>query len=155
MPVNKIKELEKYKSKVAVLEKEIATAQKSKLASLHKEVGFESTDALIAALKGLSQKTSRKRAKRTRLTPAIKKNIVSAIKGGLKGAEAAKKYGVSIPTIQNIKREFGLVKTRKAKKAAKKKASKPVQKKKRVVKTAKKVAANKVAKKAPRKKAKK
>ena len=124
MAINKLQELERYKSKVATLEKEIAAEQKAKLASLYKEVGFESTSALIAALKGLSKNASTKRSKRARLTPAIKQIIANALKAGLKGVDAAKKYSVSIPTIQNIKNEFGLVKSRKTKRVAKKAAKK-------------------------------
>ena len=155
MAINKLKELENYKSKVAALEKEIAAERTSKLAFLHKEVGLESTDALIAALKDLSKKAS-KRSKRARLTPVIKQKIANAIKAGLKGVDAAKKFSVSIPTIQNIKNEFELVKSRKVKepkkRAAKKVATKAAQK------TAKKVvkkAAKKTTKKAAKKKAKK
>ena len=159
MAITKLKELENYKSKVAALEKEIATERTARFSSLHKEVGLESTEALIAALKGLSKKAS-KRSKRARLNPAIKQKIANAIKAGLKGVDAAKKFSVSIPTIQNIKNEFELVKSRKVKKpkkrVAKKVATKAAKKvAKKATKKATKKVAKKVAKKAAKKKAKK
>ena len=122
MITDKIKELEQLRNQAAALEKRIEEEKAAKLASMHAEVGLESTEALISALRGLAKKPRRakqppKRRKRVRLTPAQKENIAKEIKGGLKGTEAAKKFGVSLPTIQKIKKDFGLVKSR-AKKSA-------------------------------------
>ena len=134
MPSNKLKELAAYKAKVAALEKAIAAEQAKKLANLHKEVGFESTEALITALKGLKTKKAprravKRRAKRTRITDTIKAEVGKAVKAGMKGAEIARQHGISIPSIQNIKNELGLVKKRTPKKAAKKAAKKAPAKK--------------------------
>ena len=93
---------------------------------MHEDVGLESTEALIDALQGLAKAPQKKRnsikapakkRKRVRLTPAQKEKIAMAIKGGLKGTEASRKFGVSLPTVQKIKKDFGLVKSR-AKKSA-------------------------------------
>lgn len=133
MSNKKLKELAAYKAKIAALEKEIAAEQKKKLAGLHKEVGLESTQALIEALQGLkrapAKKSGKRRAKRTRITDAIKTEVGKAVKAGKKGAEIAGQFGISIPSIQNIKNELGLVKKRKAKKAAKKAPKKKAAKK--------------------------
>ena len=99
------------------MEKEIKEERAAKLPSLHKEVGLESTEALINALRGLPKQVPKKK-KRIRLTPAQKEKIAKAIKAGLKGTEASRKFGVSLPTVQKIKKDFGLVKPR-AKKTAK------------------------------------
>lgn len=123
MPSKKLKELAAYKAKIAALEKEIAAEQTKKLANLHKEVDLESTEALIAALKGLKKaprKVTKGRAKRTRITDAIKAEVGKAVKAGTKGAEIAREFGISIPSIQNIKNELGLVKKRGQKKVTKK-----------------------------------
>jgi len=56
---------------------------------------------------------AKKRAKRTRLTPELKERIVAALKAGGKGAAVASKFGVSVPTVHNIKKAAGLTKTRK------------------------------------------
>ena len=136
MPSDKLKEIAAYKAKIAALEKAVAAEQNKKLTGLHKEVGLESTAALIAALKGLSKPAPRGnaiakasgRASRTRITSAIKAGVGKAVKAGKKGSEIANQFGISIPSIQNIKKELGLVKTRSAKKPAKKKAKKAAKK---------------------------
>mgnify|MGYP003113844994 CR=1 FL=1 len=131
MSSNKLKELAAYKAKIVALEKEIAAEQTKKLANLHKEVGLESTADLIAALKGLTKaprKVTKRRAKRTRITDSLKAEVGKAVKAGKKGAEIARQFGISIPSIQNIKNELGLVKKRGQKKAVKK-ATKKVAKK--------------------------
>lgn len=138
MPNNKIKEIAAYQAKIAALEKSIAIEQKQKLTSLHNEVGFKSTEDLIDALRGLKKapgkvrtKAARK-GKRTRITSEIKAEVASAVEAGMKGAEIAAKLGISIPSIQNIKKELGLVKKRGAIAATKKvvkKAAKKITKK--------------------------
>ena len=116
MITDKIKELEQLRNQAAALEQSIEEEKAAKLASMHEEVGLESTEALINALRGLAKQPPKKR-KRIRLTAAQKRNIANAIKGGLKGTEASRKFGVSLPTIQKIKKDFGLVKSRAKKKA--------------------------------------
>ena len=133
MPSNKLKEIASYKAKIAALEKEVAAEQKKKLTNLHKEVGLESTAALIAALKGLGKApraTAKRKGTRARITAAMKTEVGKAVKAGKKGAEIARQFGISIPSIQNIKTELGLVKKRGAKKVAKKKVAKKAAKKK-------------------------
>lgn len=133
MPSNKLKEIAAYKAKIAALEKAVAADQLKKLSGLHKEVGLASTADLIAALQGL-KKSSRKSApkrkgKRARITAAIKAEVGKAVKAGKKGAEIASQFSISIPSIQNIKTELGLVKKRGVKKVIKKKVAKKVAKK--------------------------
>jgi hypothetical protein len=54
-------------------------------------------------------KKSSRRRKRTTITPQLRDDIIAAVKGGSTGAATAKKFGVSVPTIQNIKKAAGLV----------------------------------------------
>jgi len=126
----RIKEIELYKSKIAGLEKKIMAEQK-KLSSLHTKLGYSSRAELIKALMALgpsgrsTSKVSQKgrkaskstggkgRRKRTTITPKLKASIVKALKAGGKGITVAKDFGVSVPTIQNIKTEAGLIKKRK------------------------------------------
>lgn len=49
----------------------------------------------------------------------MKTEVGRAVEAGKKGAEIARRFGISIPSIQNIKTELGLVKKCKAKKTAK------------------------------------
>ncbi|MBL4574537.1 MAG: hypothetical protein JKY51_00365 [Opitutaceae bacterium] len=126
-----IKEIARYKSKIASLEKKIEAEQK-KLISLHTKLGYSSRAGLIKALmdlgpsgkaspkaakksgKKISKSTSSSgRKKRTTITPALRASIVKALKSGEKGLKVAKDFAVSIPTIQNIKIAAGLIKKRK------------------------------------------
>jgi hypothetical protein len=151
MPSNKLKEIAALKAEIAELEKAVAAEQKQKLANLHTEAGFESTEALIAALKGLKaprKVTASGRKSRAKITDALKAEVGKAVEAGQKGMEIARKFGISIPSIQNIKAELGLVKKRSAATVATKSAPK-------VAKKAAKKAVKKVAKKAAKKAAKK
>lgn len=54
-------------------------------------------------------KKSGRRRKRTTITPQLRNDIIAEIKGGATGAAVAKKFGVSVPTVQNIKKAAGLI----------------------------------------------
>lgn len=121
-----IKELEAARAKVAELENSLAKERMQKLAGLHREYGFDSLDSFIKALKrsGDSPRRGRaakpaavaggkkKRSKRARITPEVKEKVKAAVSAGKTGAEIAKEFGISVPSVQNIKKEFGLVKSR-------------------------------------------
>jgi hypothetical protein len=126
----KLQELAKAKAKVAKLEQALASEREGKLRNLHTDVGFESREELIAALRGLGgaraggAKRGRKpgrppgrtksgRKKRAKITPELRDQIIAAVKGGATGQAVADKYGVSLPTVQNIKNAAGLTKKRK------------------------------------------
>lgn len=123
-----IKELEAARAKVAELENSLAKERKQKLAGLPKEYGFDSIDEFVKALRSASGGARRgrkpkaaaasgggggkKRSKRARITPEMKEKVKSAVNAGKTGAEIAKELGISVPSVQNIKKEFGLVKSR-------------------------------------------
>ena len=133
-----LKEIKATKAKLAALEKKAEAETKKRIVNLHKEAGFDTREDLIAALQSLGgtarrgrkprkaakkaaapkakkapAKGAKKRAKRTAITPQLRKSIVDALKAGGKGGEVAKKFGVSVPTIHNIKKAAGLTKARK------------------------------------------
>ncbi|MDE0768684.1 MAG: hypothetical protein OSB19_09855, partial [Opitutaceae bacterium] len=58
-------------------------------------------------------KGSTGRAKRTLITAELRQGIIDALKAGGKGNAVAAKFGVSVPTLHNIKKAAGLTKTRK------------------------------------------
>ncbi len=135
MPSKRIKELAAQKAKI---EQAIAAERDAQLANLHEELGYESRNALIAALSGVgasapakkaagkrgrkkrvaaatpaaakpaAAKGGKKRRKRTTITPELRKQIEAAARSGKTGAAVAKEFGVSLPTVQNIKRAAGL-----------------------------------------------
>jgi DNA-binding NarL/FixJ family response regulator len=123
-----LKELQAAKAKVAELESELAKERRETLAGLPKEFGFESVEEFIQAVREASGSASRrrgraakastssggkKRSKRARITPELKDQVKQAVQAGKTGAEIAKQFSISVPSVQNIKKEFGLVKSRK------------------------------------------
>lgn len=123
------KQIAATKAKLEALEKKAAAEVSKKLTNLHKTVGFATRADLIAALQGLeapkrarkakaagSKKAARggakKRAKRTKITDELRAAVVEAAKAGKKGADIAAEFGISIPSLQNIKKAAGLTKPR-------------------------------------------
>jgi hypothetical protein len=106
MVINKIKLLESTKAKVAKL--------------LPRKYGFASTQAFIKALRSVAgksvvkagQKIAGKRRKRAVITAATKAKVKELVTAGKTGSEIAKAVGISLPSVQNIKKELGLVKAR-------------------------------------------
>lgn len=123
-------EIDAAKAKLAELEG-FAKIQ-GKLASLPADYGFKDVDSFVKALKravGGAKKVGRpaksaaaapkapkakkgKKGKRARITPEVKDQVKAAVSAGKTGAEIAKALGISLPSVQNIKKEFGLVKKR-------------------------------------------
>lgn len=130
---SKIKELADYKAKIVELERAVLAEREAALARAHADLGFASRGDLIKALKALDKaapKRGRKpaakaaapkggkvRRKRTTITPELRDGILAAVKEGGTGAAVAKRFGVSLPTVQNIKRAAGLTRGGEAEKA--------------------------------------
>lgn len=129
MVSDSLKELAAAKAKVAELEEQVASELQGELRALPARFGFDSVSAFIAAVKAASGKRRgrkpgsakvaggstpagkpRKRAKITDETRAEVKKLVDA---GKTGNEIAKSLGISLPSVQNIKKALGLVKKRK------------------------------------------
>ena len=124
-------EIEATKAKLAELE----NFQKiqSKLAGLPSEFGFKDLNSFVKALKrAVGTKAGRpakakaaaapvakavkakkgKKGKRARITPEVKDQVKAAVAAGKTGAQIAKELGISLPSVQNVKKELGLVKKR-------------------------------------------
>lgn len=136
--IDKINQLEAAKAKVAELEKNVLSERELALASLPRDFGFDNLNAFIKALKSAAAKSGKgkgrkagkgvKAAKtpkvakagkagkrtRTKLTPELKQQVIAAVQEGKSGAEIAKAFSISLPSVQNIKKEAGLVKARTA-----------------------------------------
>lgn len=116
------KEIEAAKAKVAELES--LRANQDKLAGLPAQYGFSDLKSFIKALKRAAGGAKAPKAvkavkakkgqkgKRARITPEVKAQVKELVAGGKTGAEIAKSLGISLPSVQNIKKEFGLVKKR-------------------------------------------
>ncbi|MCS6243566.1 MAG: helix-turn-helix domain-containing protein [Opitutus sp.] len=136
--IDQIAELEKAKSKIAQAEAKLVADRTTALAKLPSDYGFTSLNEFIKALTAAAGKASKgkkgkaakagkaskapKAAKapkaekrgRTKITPELKAQVIEAVKADKSGAEIAKAFGISLPSVQNIKKEAGLVKSRTA-----------------------------------------
>jgi hypothetical protein len=125
MVTDAVKELEAAKAKVVALEQSLAKELNQKLAKLPAEYGFDSLPAFFKAVKAAAGGrrgpkagksiiivSGKRRGKRARLTPELKDKVKAAVNAGKTGAAIAKEFGISVPSVQNIKKEFGLVKKR-------------------------------------------
>jgi len=142
MITDTLKQIADAKDKLAALEKKAETERAKALSNLHAAHGFATRADLIAALRELDGKRAKKkrsgrrrskakkavkvasakkaaktgakkRAKRAKITPELKADVVKAIKEGGTGTQIAKQFGISVPSLHNIKKEAGLVTPRK------------------------------------------
>ena len=126
MVTKQIKELEVTKAKIVALEKSIAKRLRKELASLHDRYGFSSLQEFIKALKGSAggaarkagskarpaKSSGKKRAKRSVITDETRAAVKKQVEAGKTGSQIAKSLGISLPSVQNIKKALGLVKAR-------------------------------------------
>ena len=124
MIINRIKELEATKAKIAGLEKSIATQLNKELAALPGKYGFDSVDAFVKALKAAGGKRGgraatkatkaggKKRRRRAVITDATRADVKKLVEAGKTGGAIAKALKISLPRVQNIKKALGLVKKR-------------------------------------------
>lgn len=124
MITSKIEELQALREKTALLEQQIEKARSAELAALPAQYGFESAAAFLAAVRAATggkrvrkgQKasgTGAERRKRAKVTDEIRDQVKKLVAEGVVGAQIAKKLGISLPTVQNIKKALGLVQKRK------------------------------------------
>jgi DNA invertase Pin-like site-specific DNA recombinase len=134
MVTDKIKELEAARAKLASLEQSIADELNKELSGLPAKYGFASAaeflDAVRAASGGGQARRGRKpgkakaaagggkggpgRKRRTRavITDDTRAEVKKLVNDGKTGSEIAKSLGISLPSVQNIKKALGLVKKR-------------------------------------------
>lgn len=132
MVTEKIQELAALQAKAAKLQAAIESQRTAELSSLPSSYGYASLDEFIKALKAAVSKGGGKRGrragkgrpakgpkkkaggrrKRAKITPELKEKVKAAVEGGKTGAQIAKEFAISVPSVQNIKKELGLVKKR-------------------------------------------
>ena len=119
MPQNSNAKLAALKKKVAALESQLTRANRQLLA-LPAKFGFKSMDAFIAALKAAARSSATpapaaaapQRRKRAKITPEMKAKVKALVGEKKTGGAIAKALGISLPSVQNIKKELGLVQKR-------------------------------------------
>lgn len=125
MITDKLKELAALRAKAAALEEQVAAEQTQELASLPAQYGFADATAFLAAVRaatgnrrgrrpGVQPKKAAlggsKRKARAVITDETRAEVKKLVQGGKTGAEIAKAVGISLPSVQNIKKALGLVK---------------------------------------------
>lgn len=132
MITSKIQKLAAAKETVARLESEIEAELQSELASLHENYGFADVETFIVAVNeaaggGTVRKRHKKRSTlmksrtRTTITETIRARVKKLVQAGKSGSSIANAMGISLPSVQNIKKALGLVKRRGPKKKTPKK----------------------------------
>ncbi len=120
MVTNKLQKFRQYQKQMVKLEKELAQFNR-KLLALPGKYGFKSMNSFIDALRGagggksgVSPASSVKSGRKPRvtITPEIKQKLKALVGVGKTGTQIAKSLGISLPSVQNIKKELGLVKKR-------------------------------------------
>jgi hypothetical protein len=126
MVSDKLKALEAARAKLADLEQSVAGELNKELASLPARYGFQSVDDFVRAVSAAAGGKGRrgrkpgavaggpgkKRRKRAVITDAMRAQVKKMVSDGKTGAEIAKAVGISLPSVQNIKKALGLVKER-------------------------------------------
>ena len=121
MVTTKVEELAAAKARVAQLEQSITAELNRELAALPARYGFDDTGAFVAAVKAAfgSKRRGRKpaaaprRRKRAKITDETRASVKTMVEAGKTGNEIAKALGISLPSVQNIKKALGM--TRKSK----------------------------------------
>jgi hypothetical protein len=124
MIANKLKEIEAAKARLAALELSVEADLKAELALLPQQFGFASAKAFIKAVKaatggnpGKSTRGAGKRRTRAVITDEMRAEVKKMAEEGKTGGFIAAKIGISLPSVQNIKKAFGLVRTHKKSRA--------------------------------------
>jgi hypothetical protein len=132
MFIDQLAKLEKQKAELLAAEAKLAADRVAALAKLPADYGFESVDAFVKAVKDAAKGKSGKarggakpgrkpkaasvaKGKRVRISDEAKLQVKFLSEQGKTGLEISKLLGISVPSVQNIKKALGLVKTRGAK----------------------------------------
>jgi len=119
MLTEKIKTLAALKARVVELERAIAADLNGELAFLPTQFGFKDMATFVVALRraarGQPSRTltaNGKVRRRAKINDTIRSSVRKLAEEGTTGTEIAERLGISIPSVQNIKKALGLVKTR-------------------------------------------
>lgn len=118
MVSDKIKELEATRAKLAALESSVHDELKRELAALPAQYGFDNVPKFLKAVKAAAgskpKAADAPKGKRTRakITDDTRAKVKALVEEGKTGAEIAKALGISLPSVQNIKKAAGLVHAR-------------------------------------------
>jgi transposase len=132
---SQIKKLEALKAETQKLEQSIQNRRPSELAGLPEAYGFSSLNEFVKAVKAsygkggkrkvaaakpakkgrvakVKEVKEKKARTRARITDEVKAKVKQLVEEGKSGSQIAKALGISLPSVQNIKKAFGLVKSK-------------------------------------------
>jgi hypothetical protein len=127
MAFPKIRKLIAARKRLARLEKIVSTELPRELAGLFERYRFADVHSFLDAVRGAaggrntrgglrSKKAAvapkAKKRKRAKITDAVRARVKKLFHAGSSGSKIAKAVGISLPSVQNIKKAFGLVKKR-------------------------------------------
>jgi hypothetical protein len=127
MVTSYIRQAAKLRRTLTRLERRIARRLPIELAELPAQYGYATAGEFIAALEstgggrrrrsraGGRKAVARKVRKRAVITAAVRARVKKLVKTGKPGLAIAKAVGISLPSVQNIKKALGLVKSRRSK----------------------------------------
>jgi hypothetical protein len=110
-----LKDLDTQEAKAAKRQKKLA----KKLATLPEAYGFDNVTDFVRAVKyaakggKINKGSSSKRRKRAVITDETREMVKKLNEVGKTNNEISTELGISVPTVQNIKKHLGLVKERK------------------------------------------
>jgi hypothetical protein len=118
---DQLKQLALAREKVAALEATIAAERRRELSRLPGRYGFENASDFIQAVRAAGETRrgrpaspgSKQRRKRAVITDDTRAEVKKLVKAGKTGNEIAKAVGISLPSVQNVKKALGLVEARK------------------------------------------
>ena len=123
---SKLKELAATRAKLASLEQAVQSELSKELAALPASFGFASVEEFVDAVReatggrrrgpgrppGKRGGPGKKRRPRAVITDATRAQVKKMVEAGKTGSQIAKDVGISLPSVQNIKKALGLVKNR-------------------------------------------
>jgi len=130
MVSKKIKELAAARAKIAALEKSIQSQLQVELAGLPATYGFASAAEFAKAVQAAGggrrgrrrkvrkggvrgvKRQAKPARKRAVITDEVRQLVKKLVEAGKTGREIAKASGISLPSVQNVKKALGLVKKR-------------------------------------------
>ncbi|MBM3873013.1 MAG: helix-turn-helix domain-containing protein [Verrucomicrobia bacterium] len=117
---DKLRDLEKRKAELVAREKELSAERSAALRRLPADFGYGSLAEFMSALRkahrgapkraDAAKRTGRRR--RAKITEEIRNAVKKLVQEKKTGSAIAKELQISLPTVQNIKKKFGLVRPR-------------------------------------------
>ena len=122
MKPTELKKLLAVRQKLSAIEAKLGKKMQREMASLPEKYGYDGMESFIAALQELSggvgsagsaaKGKAKGKRKRGKVTEEIRQKVKELFEAEKTGAEVAAAVGLSLPTVQGIKKKLKMVKER-------------------------------------------